>query len=68
MYMLHAPLLGITALVMAVPFAYDALRLAGAAYPCCIWRGRRFGLAGDRPSMSVSFRATRRAGCSRWAF
>ncbi len=31
MYMLCAAL-GITALVMAVPFAYDALRLAGAAY------------------------------------
>lgn len=30
-YMLCAAL-GITALVMAVPFAYDALRLAGAAY------------------------------------
>lgn len=30
-YMLAASL-GITALIMAVPFAYDALRLAGAAY------------------------------------
>ena len=30
-YMLAA-VFGITALVMAVPFAYDALRLAGAAY------------------------------------
>ncbi len=38
-YMLCAAF-GISALLFAVPYAYDALRLAGAAF-CCGWRGRR---------------------------
>ena len=37
-YMLCAAF-GITALLFAVPYAYDALRFAGAAY-CFTWRGR----------------------------
>jgi len=42
-YMLLAAF-GITALLLAVPFAYDALRLAGAAYLCWMaWNALRPG-------------------------
>src|SRR5260370_21819762 len=40
-YMLCAAF-GITALLFAVPYAYDALRLAGASYLFCLpWQARR---------------------------
>src|SRR4030088_3287273 len=52
-YMLCAAF-GITALLFAVPYAYDALRLAGAAY--LLWLGgqalkpnRRSPLLGEKP-------------------
>src|ERR1700704_928256 len=45
-YMLCAAF-GITALLFAVPYAYDALRLAGAAY--LLWLGGQ-GLEPTRPS------------------
>src|SRR3981189_3767462 len=44
-YMLCAAF-GITALLFAVPYAYDALRLAGAAY--LLWLAWQ-GLEADRP-------------------
>jgi len=49
-YMLAA-VFGITALVMAVPFAYDALRLAGAAY--LIWLAWQAVRPGGRSPFQV---------------
>jgi threonine/homoserine/homoserine lactone efflux protein len=58
-YMLLAAF-GITALLFAIPYAYDALRLCGAAYLAWMaWNALRPGGAPAPP--------TRRAGCSRWA-
>ena len=49
-YMLSAAL-GITALVLAVPYAYDALRLAGAAYLLLLaWQALRPGGRGRGPT------------------
>jgi len=63
-YMLCAAF-GITALLFAVPYAYDALRLSGAAY--LLWlRGRRSSPAGVRRFRSGSCRSTVPANCLRW--
>ena len=54
---------GITALLFAVPFAYDALRLAGAAYLLWLaWQAVRPAAA--RPSMSARSSMTVRASSS----
>ncbi len=63
-YMLSAAL-GITALVVAVPYAYDALRIAGALY-LPISPGRRCGRAAVRRSKYASCRTTARENCSSW--
>src|SRR2546423_14655782 len=49
-YMLCAAF-GITALLLAVPYAYDALRLAGAAY--LLWLGWAGLQPGGRPPVPV---------------
>lgn len=62
-YMLCAAL-GITALLMAVPFAYEALRIGGALYLLYLaWQALK---PGGR-SRCASCRRTARADCSRWA-
>lgn len=54
---------GITALIFAVPYAYDALRLAGAGY--LLWLAWQSCVrAAARPSMSAISRMTGRASCS----
>lgn len=54
---------GITALLRAVPFAYDTLRLAGALYlPRLAWQE---GRPGARRSSGGFCRQMGRAGCSR---
>jgi threonine/homoserine/homoserine lactone efflux protein len=59
-YMLCAAF-GITALLMAVPFAYDALRFGGAVYLLYLaWQAAR-------RSRCVTCRWTARASCTRWA-
>src|SRR5437763_15513013 len=50
-YMLSAAF-GITALLLAVPFAYHALRFAGAGY--MLWLGRRGGKPGGRSAVRVT--------------
>ena len=65
-YMLCAAF-GITAFVMAVPYAYDGLRFLGAV-TCSIWHGRRCGRAGARSFSSATCQRTARAGSSPWAF
>lgn len=63
-YMLCAAF-GLTALVMAVPFAYDALRFAGALYLLYLaWQAIRPAAA--RRSRSRTCRRTARASCSSW--
>src|SRR5713226_3421340 len=56
-YMLCAAF-GITALLFAVPYAYDVLRLSGAAY--LLW------LAWQALKPNGSSPSTGRANCSRW--
>jgi threonine/homoserine/homoserine lactone efflux protein len=59
--------MGITALVMAVPFAYDALRIGGALYLLYLaWQALRPG-GRSRCSRCVTCRPTARGGCSPWA-
>ena len=54
---------GITALLFAVPFAYDALRIAGALYLLYLaWQAVRPG--GRSPSRSATCRRTGRGACS----
>ena len=65
-YMLCAAF-GITALLFAVPYAYDALRFAGAAY--LLWLAWQAVKPGGRSPFQVqeACRSTARANCSRWA-
>ena len=64
-YMLCAAF-GITALLFAVPYAYDALRLRGAAYLLWLaWQALKPN--GRSPFQVKSCRSTARASCSRWA-
>ena len=63
-YMLCAAF-GITALLFAVPYAYDALRLSGAAYLLWLaWQAVK--PTGARRSRSGSSTSTGRENCSRW--
>ena len=66
-YMLCAAF-GITALLLAVPFAYDALRFAGAGY--LLWLAWQAVKPGGRSPFQVTraCRSTARANCSRWAW
>jgi threonine/homoserine/homoserine lactone efflux protein len=65
-YMLAAAF-GITALLFAVPLAYDGLRLAGAAYLLYLaWQALKPAAA--RPSRCVTSLWTVTAGCSPWAW
>ena len=58
---------GITALLMAVPYAYDALRYAGALYLLYMaWQAVR--PVAVRRSRCASCRAARRARCSPWGW
>lgn len=61
-YMLCAAF-GITALVLAVPYAYDAIRYAGRPISS-IWRGKPLGPAAARRSRCKASRRIARAGCS----
>jgi threonine/homoserine/homoserine lactone efflux protein len=64
-YMLCAAL-GISALLLAVPLAYDALRLAGAGYLMYLaWQALKPG--GRSPSKCGSWTPTARANCLPWA-
>jgi hypothetical protein len=63
-YMLSATL-GITALLLAVPFAYDALRFAGRSISYT-WRGRLSDRAATRRSGCATCRPTARGASSRW--
>ena len=58
---------GLTALVFAVPYAYDALRFAGALYLLWLaWQAVRPG--GPSPFQVRQLPAdSARASCSRWA-
>jgi threonine/homoserine/homoserine lactone efflux protein len=61
-YMLCAAF-GITAIVLAVPYAYDALRIGAP----CIWftsRGRRSNPAAAHRFSCATCRSTRRVACS----
>ena len=64
-YMLCAAF-GITAIVLAVPFAYDALRFGGRSI-CSISPGRPCAPADGRRSRCAACRRTARANCSPWA-
>src|SRR5437660_3928855 len=64
-YMLCAAF-GITALLFAVPYAYDGLRIAARSI-CCGWHGRCSSRTGARRSRCGSCRSTVPASCSRWA-
>jgi hypothetical protein len=58
---------GLTAALFAVPFAWDALRLGGAAYLPCSSPGNACGPEGSPSSRRGRCRASRRRACSRWA-
>ncbi len=60
-YMLCAAF-GITALVFAVPYAYDALRLCGVAF-CSIWRGRQSNREGGRYLRCATYPRTVGVSC-----
>lgn len=62
-FYLFAAAFGITALLFAVPYAYDALRTAARPI-CCGWPGRRSAPAAARRSRSATCRSTARAACS----
>ena len=63
-YMLCAAF-GITALLFAVPYAYDALRFAGAAYLLWLaWQAVKPN--GRSPFQVKKLQSTARANCSRW--
>ena len=64
-YMLCAAF-GVTALLFAVPYAYDALRFAGAAY--LLWLAWQTLKPNGRSPFQVqeARRSTARANCSRW--
>jgi threonine/homoserine/homoserine lactone efflux protein len=64
---LLAAALGLTALLLAVPLAFDAIKLAGAAYPCG-WRGKPCDRAAPLRSRRVSFPSMNPPLCSGWAF
>ena len=58
--------LGITALLLAVPLAYDALRFAGAIYLLWLaWQTVRPG--GRSPFQVRNLAPTVQGNCSRWA-
>lgn len=64
-YMLCAAL-GITALLMTVPFAYDALRIGGALYLLYLaWQALK--PVAVHHLRYATCRRTARASCSRWA-
>lgn len=64
-YMAFAAL-GITALLFAIPFAYDVLRFGGALYLLYLaWQAVRPG--GRSPSRCATWRPTAHENCSRWA-
>jgi threonine/homoserine/homoserine lactone efflux protein len=61
-YMMCAAL-GITAIVMAVPYAYDALRIGGALYLIYLaWQAVKPG--GRSPFEVRTFRRTAQRSCS----
>ena len=63
---LMAAALGLTALLIAVPFAFDAIRLAGAAYLLWLaWQAVKPG--GTAPFEARRCPTIRRPGCSAWA-